>query len=165
LALISALREAAMKTPQLVLNMLDEAYEKRTWHGPNLKQSIRGVNAKQAAWRPQAKRNNIWELTLHAAYWKYALRRRIEGGKRGSFVLKGSNFFARPEKGKLTEAAWRADKELLEREHRALRVAIEKVLRTPRGMKLLRGLYGIAYHDVYHAGQIRLLRRLMGRAG
>jgi hypothetical protein len=101
---------------------------------------------------------------VHAAYWKYAVRRRIEKGQRGSFALKGSNFFPRPEQGKLNESAWRADKELLDREHRALRAAIDKVLPTPRGTKLLRQLYGIAFHDIYHAGQIRLLRRLMGKA-
>ena len=150
-----------MKPAELVLALLDEAYEKKTWHGPNLKQSLRGVGAKQAAWRPARGRHNIWEVTLHAAYWKYAVRRRIDGGKRGSFALKGSNFFARPEKGKLNEAAWNADKALLEREHRLMRRAIEKVLRKPRGMKILRMLYGVAFHDIYHAGQIRLLRRLM----
>jgi len=150
-----------LKPAELVLALLDEAYEKKTWHGPNLKQSLRGVRAKQAAWRPARGRHNIWEVTLHAAYWKYAVRRRIDGGKRGSFALKGSNFFARPEKGKLNEAAWNADKALLEREHRLMRRAIEKVLRKPRGMKILRMLYGVAFHDIYHAGQIRLLRRLM----
>lgn len=152
-----------MKTRQLVLTLFDEAYEKKTWHGPNLKQSIRGVSAKQAAWRPGAGRHNIWEETLHAAYWKYEVRRRIEGGKKGSFALKGSNFFPRPEKAMANEAAWRADKNLLEREHRALRTAIEKVLDTPRGAKFLTQMYGVALHDVYHAGQIRLLRRLMAR--
>jgi hypothetical protein len=152
--------EAIVDSAKLVLALLDEAYEKKTWHGPNLKQSIKGVTAKQAAWRPAPGRHNIWEVTLHAAYWKYAVRRRIEGGKRGSFALKGSNFFARPEKGKLTEASWSADKKLLEREHRALQEAVAKVLRTPRAAKLLPQLYGIAFHDIYHAGQIRLLRRL-----
>jgi len=121
------------------------------------------VTARQAAWRPGRGRHNIWEVTLHAAYWKYAVRRRIEGGNRGSFVLKGSNFFTRPEKGKLSEAAWAADKNLLEREHRALRATVAQVLRTPRGAKFMPQLYGIALHDVYHAGQIRLLRRLMER--
>ena len=151
-----------MKPQHLILTLLDEAYERRTWHGPNLKQSIRGVTAKQAAWRPGPGRHNIWEVTLHAAYWKYAVRRRMESGKRGSFALKGSNFFARPEKGKLNEAAWRADKALLEREHRALREAIARVLRTPhwKKEKVRRQLYGVTFHDVYHAGQIRLLRRL-----
>ncbi len=152
-----------MDSAKLVLALLDEAYEKKTWHGPNLKQSIKGITAKQAAWRPRPGRHNIWEVTLHAAYWKYAVRRRIEGGKRGSFALKGSNFFVRPEKGKLNEAAWSADKKLLEREHRALHVTVAKVLRTARAAKLLPQLYGVAFHDIYHAGQIRLLLRLMER--
>ena len=152
-----------MDPAKLVLALLDEAYEKKTWHGPNLKQSVKRVTAKQAARRPGPGRHNIWEVMLHAAYWKYAVRRRIEGGKRGSFVLKGSNFFPRPEPGKLNEAAWSADKKLLEREHRALRQSVAKVLRTARGAKLRRQLYGVAFHDVYHAGQIRLLRRLMER--
>jgi hypothetical protein len=148
---------------RLVLALLDEAYEKKTWHGPNLKQSIKGVTAREAAWRPGPGRHNIWEVTLHTAYWKYVVRRRIEGGKRGSFVLKGSNFFLRPEDGKLNEAAWAADKKLLEREHRALRATMAQLLRTSRAAKFMPQLYGIACHDVYHAGQIRLLRRLMER--
>jgi DinB family protein len=152
-----------LKTRELVLTLLDEAYEKKTWHGPNLKQAIRGVSAKEAAWRPGASRHNIWEETLHAAYWKYAVRRRIEGGKRGSFALKGSNFFPRPERGKARESSWRADKRLLEKEHRALRSSIKKVLEKPLGAKFLRQIYGVALHDVYHAGQIRLLRRLRNR--
>jgi uncharacterized damage-inducible protein DinB len=152
--------DAAMKSAELILALLDEAYQKKTWHGPNLKQSIRGITAKEAAWRPGPRRHNIWEEVLHTAYWKYAVRRRIEGGKRGSFAVKGSNFFVRPEKGKLSEAAWNADKALLEQEHERMRATIEKVLRTPRGARIARMLYGVAFHDIYHAGQIRLLRRL-----
>jgi hypothetical protein len=57
--------------------------------------------------------------------------------------------------------AWRADRELLEREHRALRAAAARAMDTPRGRRLLNHIYGIAFHDIYHAGQIRLLRRLM----
>jgi hypothetical protein len=155
--------EDKVNSEELVLMLFDEAYEKKAWHGPNLKQAIRGVRAKQAAWRPGAGLHNIWEETLHAAYWKYAARRGINGAKIGPFALKGRNFFPRPEKGKASEAAWRADKELLEREHRALRAAIEKASDTPRGAKFLRQMYSVAFHDVYHAGQIRLLRRLMGR--
>ncbi len=152
-----------MDSAKLVLALLEEAYEKKTWHGPNLKQSIKGITAKQAAWRPGPGRHNIWEVTLHAAYWKYALRRRMDGGKRGSFALKGSNFFTRPERGHLNEAAWSADKKLLEREHWALHGMAAKVLRTAQAAKLLPQLYGVAFHDIYHAGQIRLLRRLMER--
>jgi DinB superfamily len=150
-----------MKTDAVILALLAEAYSKKTWHGPNLRQSLRGVSAKEAAWRPAPGRHNIWELVLHAAYWKYAVRRRIEGGKRGSFILKGSNFFPRPEKGKATEAAWNQDLALLEREHQALELAIRRALKSPRAVKLLPALYGVAFHDVYHAGQIRLLRRMI----
>ena len=152
-----------MKTDRILLALLDEGFSRKTWHGPNLVQSLRGLNARQAAWRPAPGRHNIWEVALHSAYWKYAVRRRLEGGKRGSFVLKGSNFFARPEKGRATEKAWKADRELLAKEHQALRAAMEKILRSPRSEKVLPMLYGIAFHDVYHAGQIRLLRRLQER--
>jgi len=50
---------------------------------------------------------------------------------------------------------------LLEEEHKALEAEIRRVLKTPRAKKLLPALYGVAFHDIYHAGQIRLLRRLM----
>jgi DinB superfamily len=150
-----------MPDQSLILALLDEAYAKKTWHGPNLRQSLKGVTAKQAAWRPAPDRHNIWELTLHAAYWKYAARRRVEGGRRGSFALKGGNFFPRPQNGKASEADWQADRAILENEHRALVQAASKILRSPNAQKHLRGLYGVAFHDVYHAGQIRLLRRLM----
>jgi hypothetical protein len=113
-----------------------------------------------AAWPRSAQHG---EIALRAAYWKYVVRRRIEGGKRGSFALKGSNFFARPEPGANIEAAWNADKRVLEREHRQLRLAIEKLRGTPRWEKLPPKLWGIAFHDIYHAGQIRLLRRLNTR--
>jgi DinB superfamily len=151
-----------MSDQAIILALLDEAFSKKTWHGPNLRQSLKALTAKQAAWRPAPGRHNIWEETLHAAYWKYAVRRRLEGGQRGSFILKGSNFFARPEKGRATEAAWRADRAILENEHHAMVQTIRKVLQSPKAKKQLRMLYGIAFHDVYHAGQIRLLRRLQG---
>jgi hypothetical protein len=152
-----------MSNDAIIQALLDEGYSKKTWHGPNLRQSLKGVSAKQAAWRPGPGRHNIWELAIHAAYWKYAVRRRIDGGQRGGFVLKGSNFFSRPEQGKASESAWRADRALLENEHRAMVESIRRALKSPRGKKNLPMLYGVAFHDVYHAGQIRLLRRLQER--
>ena len=150
-----------MDTNSAILALFEEAFSQKAWHGPNLWQSLKGVTAKQAAWRPAPGRHNIWEETLHAAYWKYDVRRILQGGKRGSFVLKGSNFFARPEPGKKTEAAWKADKLLLLREHESLRAAIRQALTRPVSPKLAHMLWGVAFHDIYHAGQIRLLRRLM----
>ena len=152
-----------MKANELIVALLEEAYSRKTWHGPNLRQSLNGVSVKEAAWRPRRGRHNIWEIALHAAYWKYAVRRRLEGGQRGSFALKGSNFFLRPEKGKATESAWRVDRAILDQEHRELEKTIRQVLKTSPPKKHLAMLYGVAFHDVYHAGQIRLLRRLMER--
>jgi hypothetical protein len=153
---------------QLLLAMLDQAYDRPSWHGPNLKGSIRGVSPVQAAWRPTGNRHNIWELVVHAAYWKYAAWRRLTGTDRGSFPIKGSNWFTRPEEA--TEREWRSDRELLERMHRALRESVSQLSSrdlgvTPRGSKVSNRalLTGIAAHDLYHAGQIQLLKRLSPR--
>ena len=142
---------------RVLVDNLDEAFDKKPWHGPNLRQSIRGVTAAQAAWRPRPGGHNIWELTLHAAYWKYAVRRKLTGAKRGGFVLKGSNFFSRPA-GEPQEADWKSDIKILESEHRSLRTVVAALVSaSPRTLHLIRGA---AAHDIYHAGQIRLLRRL-----
>jgi uncharacterized damage-inducible protein DinB len=150
-----------MNTDSVILELFEEAFERKTWHGPNLWQSLKGVTAKQAAWRPGPSRHNIWEEALHAAYWKYAVRRRLQGGQRGSFAIKGSNFFPRPQLGRSSEEDWKADKAILRQEHAALRSAVEHTLTKPVSTKVMRMLWGVALHDVYHAGQIRLLRRLM----
>src|SRR5262245_30708379 len=122
-----------------------------------------------AAWRPSPGRHNIWELIVHAAYWKYVAWRRLTGAKRGSFPLSGSNFIKRPVES--TPGALRADLALLDEMHRQLRDAAAAV--APR--ELDRGsaqrcvtkralLTGVAAHDLYHAGQIQLLKR-MARSG
>lgn len=149
-----------------LLALIDEAWERRAWHGTNLRGALRGMSAAQAAWRPAPGRHNAWEEAVHAAYWKYAVRRRLTGEKRGSFALEGSNWFARPE-GVADEAAWKRDLKLLADEHRALRAIVAALdpatldRRTP-GSKHTAAfmLRGIASHDLYHAGQIQLLKRL-----
>ncbi len=147
----------------LLLDLLAEAFERKSWHGTNLRGSLRGMTAAEAAWRPAPGRRNAWELAVHAAYWKYAVRRRLTGEKRGSFPKKGSNFFPAPEPP--TEEAWQADVALLVAEHRKLAEAvadgggIERLGRA-KAFHLVRGA---AAHDLYHTGQIQLLKRL--RAG
>jgi len=152
---------------ELLLKIIDEGYEKQAWHGPNLRGTLRGITAEQAAWRPGHDRHNIWEIAVHAAYWKYVVRRRLKGEKRGSFPLRGSNWFRKPDS--VSEASWREDLRLLRREHEQLRQAIadlppEKLHGKGPGSKIsnARHIYGIAAHDVYHAGQIQLLKRLAG---
>ncbi|MBL8290933.1 MAG: DinB family protein, partial [Bryobacterales bacterium] len=105
----------------LLLAALDEAFDRRSWHGTNLLGSLRSVPVAQALWRPAAGRHNIWELAVHAAYWKYTVWRTIAGAPRGSFPLKGSNWFPRSNGD---DAAWLADLRLLKDQHRALRDAV-----------------------------------------
>jgi hypothetical protein len=149
----------------LLVRLLDESYERKSWHGPNLKGSIRGLSPEQAAWRPQPGRHNIAEHVIHAAYWKYAVRRRLKGEARGSFPLKGSNWFVVLDS--LSQAEWRSHVALLQSEHRALRETIlnlpdDRLDEVPPGAKVpnVATITGIALHDVYHAGQIQLLKRL-----
>ena len=149
----------------LLLRMMDEGFYRKAWHGTNLRGAIRGLTVSEAAWRPSPERHNIWEIVVHAAYWKYAVRRRIQGGKRGSFVLKGSNWFPR---GKdMDSTLWQEDIRLLEHEHRLLREAAAALpgsrlhTKAPGGSVAVSTLlYGISHHDVYHAGQIQVLKRL-----
>jgi uncharacterized damage-inducible protein DinB len=152
----------------LLLRILDEAYEKSAWQGPNLKGSLRGVRAAQAAWRPAPGRHNVWELVVHCAYWKYAAWRRLTGEKRGAFAAKGSNFFVRPATpNDATDRAWREDLAILEATHRKLRDAVAglrdaDLSRHPPGSRRPTDtlVYGVASHDVYHTGQIQVLKRL-----
>jgi uncharacterized damage-inducible protein DinB len=155
----------------LLLRILDEAYEKAAWHGTNLRGALRGVQAAQAAWRPARGRHNIWELALHAAYWKYATWRRLTGATRGAFPAKGSNWFTRPA-GDAGESAWRADLAVLAAEHRKLRDAVRDFpprrlnARSPGSKNAnARLIYGIAAHDLYHTGQIQVLKRLYSSRG
>ena len=152
---------------RVLLDLIDEAFDHRSWHGTTLLGSIRGVTAARAAARPSPRRHNIWELAVHAAYWKYAVRRRLTGEERGSFALEGSNWFVRPASRANRNRAWRADVRLLIDEHRRLRAAIAALdprrLARPLGRERYSAAFlirGIAAHDLYHAGQIQLLKRL-----
>ena len=164
----------AHKQVEQLLALIDEAYAGPAWHGPCLRGALRGVTSEQAAWRPAPGRHNIWEIAVHAAYWKYAVRRRLLGEKGGNFGEKGSNWFNRPltRTASRTEAEdakiWRRDLTALGRAHQELREAVIKInpaafdrrsagnRQTPRRM-----IAGIALHDAYHAGQIQVLKRLM----
>ena len=154
-----------------LLAILDQAYDHPSWHGTNLRGSVRRVSAKQAAWRPGPRRHNIWEDVVHAAYWKYAVARRFTGESRGSFPLKGSNWFKRPaDSAQATDKAWREDVALLERMHKVLRAEVARLSdadlrKTPSGSKVSNFalISGIAAHDLYHAGQIQLLKKLASK--
>lgn len=162
---------------RMLLEAIERGYDRQSWHGTNLKGSLRGVEPEVASWRPQPERHNVWELVVHAAYWKYIVWRRLTGSARGGFPLQGSDWWTRPEPtedggertAKELAAAWKEDRQLLDRMHGDLRQAVAEL--KPRylekrpgrtKMRLLDLVTGIAAHDLYHAGQIQLLKRMHG---
>ena len=151
----------------VLLAMIDQAFDHKSWHGTNLRGALRGISPEEAAWRPAATRHNIWEIAVHAAYWKYIVRRRLASEAHGSFPIKGSNWFERPGPGVLDAGLWKADMRLLNEIHVSMRAAVAEITprelhRTPAGSKVskLALITGSAAHDLYHAGQIQLLKRL-----
>ncbi len=160
-----------MEKEQL-LALVEEGFQMPAWHGPNFRNALRGVTAEEAAWRPAKNRHNIWEIAVHAAYWKYTVTRRLTGSRKRDFPEKGRNWFSR-DTAKLAkgEAArrWKSDLDLLMKAHRELHNAIaelkeSQLKRSPSGSgkTAIRNAVGIAMHDAYHAGQIQLLRKLYG---
>lgn len=149
-----------------LLAQIAEAYSGRAWHGPNLRGSLRGVGAREAIRRPARGRHSLWEIAVHCAYWKYIVRRRILDEQRGSFPLKGSNWFAHP--SRLSDREWKKTLALLHRSHIRMVAAIRSLpasalRKKPRASKVSNAaiIRGIAFHDVYHAGQIQLVKRLI----
>jgi len=148
---------------EALLALLDEAYDRRSWHGTNLRGALRTIEPHQLMWRPGPNRHNAWELAVHAAYWKYVVRKRASGAARGGFPLAGSNFY--PREGLFNAERWRADLELLADQHRQLREMVAALdaaalTRVVGGKPLAWMIRGAAAHDLYHAGQIQLLKTL-----
>jgi len=150
----------------LLLELVDQAFNQHAWHGTTLLGSIRGLSVESAVWRPGAERHSIWELVLHTAYWKYIVRRRLTGDKTLSFPRKPSNWPAVPET--VTSDQLKEDIYLLKNEHGLLRQTIEcfppsQLHRRARESKwtYAEHVHGIAAHDLYHAGQIQLIKKLM----
>ena len=151
-----------------LITLVDEGFNKAAWHGPNLLGSLRGLGPAQLLYRPRKNGHNAWELAVHCAYWKYAVRNRLVGGKKNTFPLEGSNFFRR-DRG-LSLADWKKDLALLRQQHRALRatlLALDPASLDERasGSKhtVRRLALGVAAHDIYHAGQVSLLKRMAKR--
>lgn len=140
------------------------------WHGgPTPLMALRGVPAAEARWVPARRRHSIWELALHIAYWDYAVRRRLDPDSPRDFPRSPANWPALPDR--TDEQAWAADRALLARQHGAL-VRVVRRVAPARWNRRLTGrwttaetIVGIVAHEVYHTGQIQLVKRLWsGRA-
>lgn len=151
---------------ELLLRLLGQAYDQSAWHGPNLRGAVRRVKADAAAYRPQRNRHNVREITVHCAYWKYRALRYLQDEPL-RFDVKGSDWF--PRSHDPDPAGWNEDRTLLDAWHERLLAGVralpEERLDEPAGGSgrvLADFVTGAAAHDLYHAGQIRLLVRMYG---
>lgn len=149
----------------LLLRALDQAYDHKSWHGTNLKGALRGLTWEEASHRPGPIRPSIHELVVHLAYWKYTVLRQLLDLPKGSFPMKGSNWF--PRQG-ATAAQWKADLVLLDRMHWDLRAAVSLLKVGDLDRPSAKAKYevrdlilGVVAHDLHHGGQIQLIKRLL----
>src|SRR4051794_10299081 len=84
-----AVRSGDAGTVELLVQLLDHAFDRASWHGANLIAALRGVDARTAAGRVGG-RKTIWEQALHAAYWKHRVLNKLSG--RTPFPRRGSNW-------------------------------------------------------------------------
>lgn len=150
-----------------IVEQLERAYAGDAWHGPSVREALDGVDATLAQRRSQPTAHTIWELVLHLSGWKHEVCRRVEG-KQPAMPLEGD--WPAPGDG---DDAWTASLAELERAHRRM-IAATRMLHDTRlldmvgahrdrplgsGVSYWEMLLGAVQHDVYHAGQIVLLKK------
>jgi hypothetical protein len=154
-------KETEMSEIKNVLLMcLDDAFDAEPWHGPNLMGTIQPLSLEQAVFNKTIEGYSPWQIVLHCAYWKWAVRKGLSGGEIEPFAGSPADWPALP--GKRDQPNWEKAMELLRREHEKLleavgRLSDEKLLEPKDGRPLHWPKYinSIAAHDVYHAAQIR----------
>jgi len=147
-----------------IADQLRRAFDGEAWHGDSLFEVLDGVTAKQAAVHRIGDAHTIWELVLHIAAWDDAVRRRLGGV--AVTLSDAENFPSIPDR---SESAW--DKALAElrrvHEHLIATVAafpesrLEEIVPGKEGSHytFYYMLHGVVQHELYHAGQIALLKK------
>jgi len=145
-------------------DQLKRAFEGPAWHGPSVLETLGRVTAARAAARPIRSAHTIWEIALHIAVWEDVVRRRI-GGEAVSLTSEQDW----PPVKKTGAAAWKGALASLRRGHRALRDAVARLPESrlaekvgSRGTAVYVLLHGAIQHDLYHAGQIAILKKAKG---
>jgi uncharacterized damage-inducible protein DinB len=148
-----------------IADQLRRAFSGDAWHGDSVFEILEGVNAAQAAAHPIKNAHSIWELALHIAAWDGAVLQRLGGA---AVELSDAQNF--PAVTDASEAAWRAALADVRRVHEAL-VAAVAALPDSRLDQIVPGkkgvhytfyymLHGVVQHELYHAGQIALLKKM-----
>jgi uncharacterized damage-inducible protein DinB len=147
-----------------IAEQLQRAFEGQAWHGPAVRELLAGIAASGAAAKPLRQAHSIWEIVLHIAVWENVVRRRLQGEVIDELPPEEDW----PAVRNASEDTWRAAVQDLERENRALREAIlqqgEACLEEAvpaKGYSVYTMLHGIIQHDLYHAGQIAVLKKTL----
>lgn len=157
----SSLTKANSEAARLA-DQLRRAFDGDAWHGPALLELLGDIDAATAASHPLPDVHSIWELVLHIAAWDDAVNRRIVF-KKALQLNNAENFPAVADK---SPAAWKNAVAHIKKAHAAL-------LKTVKGLpdKRLRErvpgkkydigfmLQGVAQHEIYHGGQIAILKK------
>lgn len=155
---------------ELILGQLHPEGGAKLWYGgATLVGALNGLTPHAAAWRPTPEKHCVWELALHAAYWDYAVRRRITGEPKGGFPRSPANWPALP--SELSVANWKRDRQLARDSHAALVDAVGTFDATRlddssggNGTTSFADLLmGAVLHETYHAGQIQTLKGLYSK--
>ena len=138
------------------------ALEGHGWHGPALLEVLRGVTAKRAASRAIRKAHSIWEIVLHIEAWDRVVLGRLTGNP-----IELSDEENWPDVRDVSSAAWKRTIESMKSTHARLNRAIAKL--TPARLdagygprkryKIFRLVHGVVHHELYHAGQIAILKK------
>jgi uncharacterized damage-inducible protein DinB len=151
-----------MKETERIQDQLRRAFEGEAWHGPSIRALLAGIGAEQAAQRPLRDAHSIWEIVLHIAAWEDAVRRQLEGEVVRD-LPPDQDWPAVRETG---APAWRETVAALERGHLRLRERVaafpdERLAeRVPaKDYSFYGTLHGVIQHDLYHGGQIAILKK------
>jgi uncharacterized damage-inducible protein DinB len=143
------------------------AFDGEAWHGPSVLAVLEGVSAQQAAAHPIPGAHSIWELTLHIGAWERACKRRLEGDP--AQLTDAEDWQPISD---TSEAAWESTKQQLIENHRELLNAIATIDESRLNEPIIKNpdvpyssvyvtLHGGVQHDLYHAGQIAMLKKAL----
>jgi uncharacterized damage-inducible protein DinB len=151
-----------MKEVKRILDQLKRAHEGEAWHGPSVREALANVNAEKALAHPIPAAHSIWEITQHIAAWQHYVVKRLEG----------EPFEATPEQDwppitSSTEDGWQNTLNKLEDGHQKLVAAISRLSDADLDEQIVPGkpynlyymIHGVIQHNLFHAGQISLLKR------
>jgi uncharacterized damage-inducible protein DinB len=145
-----------------IVDLMERAFDGQAWHGPSAMELLSDVDPDQAAARPLKGRHTIWELVLHIAAWEIVVR----GALSGENVISLSEEEDWPPIRSQSEAAWGQAVDELKRVHRGLVEAVSEFSESRlndtvggRSYSFYRMIHGVIQHDLYHAGQIAVLKR------